>query len=199
MRNILADIGNFIFVSDEPEQADAIFVAGGSLPELPELAAELWKGGYAPLIFIGGGVSVKHGVFPGPRTKRDVYNKDYGTEYDFYRDVLLRAGVPEHAIAGENRSGYTRQNALFAREAADTLGFSPKRALLVCKSFHARRCLMCYQLAFPDTQFRIIPCDGFGITKENWFLSEYGIARVLGELRRCGGQFTGEDLRRYLS
>lgn len=43
MHHTLTDIGNFIFISDEPEQADAIFVVGGSLPELPELAAELWK------------------------------------------------------------------------------------------------------------------------------------------------------------
>ena len=167
MHHTLTDIGNFIFISDEPEQADAIFVVGGSLPELPELAAELWKNGYAPLVFIGGGGSIKRGSFPGPRTKRDIYNKDYKTEYDFYRDVLLRAGIPEYAIAGENRSGYTKQNAQFAREAADALCISPKRALLVCKAFHARRCLMCYQLAFPDTRFRVIPCDGFGITKEN--------------------------------
>ena len=199
MHHTLTDIGNFIFISDEPEQADAIFVVGGSLPELPELAAELWKNGYAPLVFIGGGVSIKRGSLPGPRTKRDIYNKDYKTEYDFYRDVLLRAGIPEYAIAGENRSGYTKQNAQFAREAADALCISPKRALLVCKAFHARRCLMCYQLAFPDTRFRVIPCDGFGITKENWFLPEYGMARVLGELRRCGEQFTGEEPRRYLS
>ena len=65
MHHTLTDIGNFIFISDGPEQADAIFVVGGSLPELPELAAELWKNGYAPLVFIGGGVSIKRGSFPG--------------------------------------------------------------------------------------------------------------------------------------
>ena len=69
MHHTLTDIGNFIFISDEPEQADAIFVVGGSLPELPELAAELWKNGYAPLVFIGGGVSIKRGSFPGPRDR----------------------------------------------------------------------------------------------------------------------------------
>ena len=61
VHDILADIGDFIFVSDPPEQADAIMVAGGSHPELPEYAATLWKAGYAPRIFIGGGVSIKLG------------------------------------------------------------------------------------------------------------------------------------------
>ncbi len=40
---IITDISNFIFVSDEPEKADAIFLPGGSHPELPEYAAELYR------------------------------------------------------------------------------------------------------------------------------------------------------------
>ena len=198
MHDILADIGDFIFVSDPPEQADAIMVAGGSYPELPEYAAALWKAGYAPRIFIGGGVSIKLGYFPGPHSKPERYSGHYETEYAFYRDVLLLAGVPEQAIIGENRSGYTKQNALFAREAADAHGLCIKRALLVCKSFHARRCLMYYQAAFPHTDFRVTPHDVSGISRENWFLSEAGIRRVLGELRRCGEQFSEEELKRYL-
>ncbi len=194
MHDVLKDIGDFIFVSDAPAKAGAIMVAGGSRPELPELAAALWKAGYAPYVFIGGRYSVKLGRFPGPQSGADAYGGSYETEYEFYRDVLLKNGVPAEAIAGEDRSTYTKENALFAREAADAMGLSLSRILLVCKSFHARRCLVYYQSAFPGADIRVIPHDGFGISKENWFLSEYGLKRVLGELRRCGEQFTAEDL-----
>ncbi len=39
---IIADITNFIFVEDKPQKVDAIFLPGGSHPEQPEYAAELY-------------------------------------------------------------------------------------------------------------------------------------------------------------
>ena len=41
-KRIITDISNFIFVSDEPEIVDAIFLPGGSHPEQPEYAARLY-------------------------------------------------------------------------------------------------------------------------------------------------------------
>lgn len=69
------DIGEFIFVEDRPETADAIMVVGGSYPELAETAADLWKKNFAARIFIGGGFSIKTGKFPGPLSKRDMYQR----------------------------------------------------------------------------------------------------------------------------
>ena len=57
--HIINDIGNFIFVSDEPEKADVIFLPGGSHPEQPEYASELYHQGYAKWLIPSGGVSVK--------------------------------------------------------------------------------------------------------------------------------------------
>ncbi len=42
MNKIISDISEYIFVSDEPEKVDAIFLPGGSHPELPEYAAKLY-------------------------------------------------------------------------------------------------------------------------------------------------------------
>lgn len=197
MNSIIKDIGEFIFAEHTPEKADAIMVVGGSHPELGEKAAELWKNGYAPYIFIGGGVSIKTGVFPGPRSKADIYNKAYKTEYDFFTDVLLLNGVPQSAILGENQSSFTRENALFAKQLADENQMHLKKVLLICKAFHARRCLMFYQSAFPGVEFLLIPFEGYDITKDNWYLTEYGMKRVLGELRRCGDQFTIKDINNF--
>ena len=56
---------------------------------------------------------------------------------------------------------------------------------------------MFYQSAFPEVEFLAIPYQAHDITKDNWFLTEHGIDRVMGELSRCGSQFTPEDIKAY--
>lgn len=116
---------------------------------------------------------------------------------EFYTDVLLKNGVPEPAIIGEDTSGHTHDNAFFSRKVADEHGLRIQTAMIVCKSFHARRCLMLYQLAFPETELFAVSVDCQGITRESWYSFEYGIDRVFGELARCGNQFVG-DIKRCL-
>ena len=194
---IIADITNFIFVSDEPEQADAIFLPGGSFPEPPEYASELYRQGYAKWLIPSGGVSVKRDKWPGVRRKAELYSGDYQSDCEFFTDVLLKNGVPAAAIIREDKSGHTRDNAFLSRKTVDERGIDVKTALIVCKAFHARRCLMLYQMAFPDVDIKVCPVHCYNITKENWYESEAGIDRVLGELARCGNQFVG-DIKAYL-
>ena len=194
---IITDISNFIFISDTPIKSDAIFLPGGSHPEQPEYAAELYKKGFAKWIVSSGGVSVKRDKWPGVRSKADVYNGDYKTDCEFFTDVLIKNGVPTEAIVGEDKSGHTRDNAFLSRKAVDEKSIEIKNAIIVCKAFHARRCLMLYQMAFPDVSFTVCPVSCYNITKDNWYKTEAGIDRVMGELARCGNQFTG-DFKEYL-
>lgn len=195
---IISDISNFIFVSDNPLKVDAIFLPGGSHPEQPEYAASLYQDGFTSLLIPSGGVSVKSRKFAGVKSKADIYNGNYHTDCEFFTDVLIKNGVPESSVIGEDKSGHTRDNAFFSRQVVDEHGFEIKKAIIVCKSFHARRCLMLYQLAFSDTEFLVCPVDCYGITKDNWYTSEHGIDRVLGELARCGNQFVG-DIKEHLN
>lgn len=194
---IITDISDYIFVSDTPQKSDAIFLPGGSHPEQPEYAAELYRNGYATWIIPSGGISVKSKKWHGVRSKADVYNGDYKSDCEFFTDVLIKNGVPDSAIIGENKSGHTRDNAFMSREAVDKKGIKIQSAIIVCKAFHARRCLMLYQMAFPDVQFIVCPVHCYNITKDNWYTNEQGIDRVLGELARCGNQFVG-DIKKYL-
>ena len=194
---IINDITNFIFVDDKPQKVDAIFLPGGSHPEQPEYAVELYRKGYAKWLIPSGGVSVKREKWPGVRSKADVYNGNYQFDCEFLTDVFLKNGVPADAIIGENKSGHTRDNAFLSRMVVDEKGIEIKTAIIVCKAFHARRCLMFYQMAFPDTTFYVCPVVCLGITRDNWYKSEQGIDRVLGELARCGNQFVG-DIKEYL-
>ena len=194
---IIDDITNFIFVSDEVEEADAIFLPGGSHPEQPEYAAELYHKRYAKWLIPSGGLSVKRDKWPGVRSKADIYNGEYQSDCEFFTDVLLKNGVPAPAIIGEDKSGHTRDNAFLSRKVVDEKGVDIKTALIVCKAFHARRCLMLYQMAFPDANIKVCPVHCYNITKDNWYKSGTGIDRVLGELARCGNQFVG-DVKQYI-
>ena len=193
---IIADISDYIFVSDKPTEADAVFLPGGSHPQQPEYAAELYHQRMARWLIPSGGVSVKLEKWAGVRSKAEIYNGDYQSDCEFFTDVLVKNGVPLSAIIGEDKSGHTRDNAFLSRKAADERGVEIKRALIVCKAFHARRCLMLYQMAFPETEIKVCPVYCYNITKDNWYKSEKGIDRVLGELARCGNQFAG-DIKEY--
>lgn len=192
---IIRDISNFIFIEDELSAADAILVPGGSYPELPEMAASLIHKGYSKLVVPSGAFSIKLGYFPGTKSKKDIYNKEYKTECELYTDVLTNNGVDGKMIIQEDQSQYTAQNALFSKKLLDARGINLKLAIICCKSFHARRCLMYYQLAFPETKFLIAPVTnlaGVSVSKDDWYKTRIGIDRVMGELTRIASQFSSE-------
>ena len=201
MHDLVKEIGDFIFVEDEPQKCNVIITVGGSFPQIAEKVAELYKSGFSEYVLAGGGVSVKTGVFAGVKDKKEIYNGDYKTECDFYEDVLIKNGVPKAAIVREDKSGHTRANAEFAAAVLKEQGIPTEKIILVCKRFHARRCLMFFQSYFPETEILIVPADvGNGetnVTKDNWHTSSYGIKRVMGELARCGDQFTEVDINQY--
>lgn len=184
-------ITDFIFMENKPEKADAIFIPGGVSCELPELAAELWKNGYAPILVPSGKYSIKLGRMKELKSGKEKYTGNYVTECEFYTDVMVQNGVPRGAILEENESEYTYQNAQFTKRLLDSRGIVVKKAILVCKTFHARRSYMYYQREFPDTEFLVVPAKKAfpEIQKDNWYLSEAGRERVMAEMERIGKQF----------
>ena len=186
--NFIREITSFIFIEDKPKKADIIFVPGGSWPEPAEKAAKLWLDGYAPYILPSGKYSMSKGYFPGSMTKDKEYIGPYETEWKFMKEIALYYGVPESAIIKEDKAEWTKQNAFNSREATDKYDLEINKAIICCKSFHAKRCLMFYSWAYPKTEFIVCPVDIEGITKYNWFKTESGIDNVMGELSRLGGQ-----------
>ncbi len=187
--NIIQDITNFIFVENQPQKADIIFIPGGSWPEPSERVAGLWLEGYAPLILPSGKYSPKRGFFPGAQTKKELYDGAFETEWDFMKSVLVKNGVEEASILVENNACNTYDNAFMSRNVTDALGLTIEKAIICCKSFHARRCQMFYSWAYPDTEFYICPVDIEDTKKNNWFNFPIGIERVMSELHKCGHYF----------
>lgn len=168
-------ITNFIFAETEIAPADVIFIPGASHTQLMERAASLYHQEKAPYILPSGGAN--------PRVET--------TEWDFLRNVGIANGVPEEAILKEDKAQNTFQNARFSLEVLQKAGISPRKVILVCKAVHARRALLTYQTEFPkETEFFISPViDRTGITKDNWFMSEDGIKRVMTEVEKIGQYF----------
>ncbi len=182
-------VTDFIFVEDPPEKADVIFIPGSRKVAHALRAAELYRAGYAPYVLPSGRFTISRGYFLElPEPLRSEYPGKFETEWHFLQAVLMRHGVTESAILREDQATYTWENAQFSRDVLKKQGIPCRTAILCCHAFHARRALLYYQAAMPETRFIVCPAAMPGCSREDWYQSEKGRARVLGEVQRLGGQ-----------
>lgn len=176
----------FIFLEHKPERADIIFLPGSNEGALAYRAAELWKEGYAPVILPSGRYAKLTGRFSGDPT--------YETEWSYFYHILIGQGIPKECVWREDQATFTYENALRSREVTDEAGLCVKKALLCCQAYHARRARLYYQVCFPEAEILVCPVVTKGVSRENWYQTEYGIDLVLTEMEHCGTQF-GQILR----
>lgn len=179
---------NFIFLEDEPEKADIIFVPGSDEGALAVRAAKLWKDGYAPFILPSGRYGKLVGHFSG--------DPAFKTEWEYLYHILRREGVPEDAVLREDQATFTYENAIYSRRLTDAEGITVHKALLCCQAFHARRARLYYQVCFPEAEILVCPVETKGVNRDNWHLQEEGTKLVLNEMKQCGTQFH-EIFREY--
>ena len=134
---------------------------------------------------------MNRGSFPGTKTKKELYSGEFETEWEFLKYVLIKCGVDEAVILKENESceGGTFGNAFNSRKVTDLKGLEIKKGIICCKSFHARRCLMSYQLAYPEAELLVCPADVENRGKTDWYTNKYGKDTVMSELKKCGEYF----------
>ena len=185
----IADITDFIFLEDQPKKSDVIFIPGNGHAEPSELAAKLYREGFAPYVLPSGRYAIGSTGFVGQKSGSRVYDGEFETEWAYMRHILIENGVPERAILREDEATYTYQNAINSRRRTDSEGIAVRRAILCCMPVHARRARMYYETLFPDAELFVCPVKDADITRENWMHEPAGIDRVLGEMERCGGQF----------
>ena len=105
------EVTKYIFAEDVLQKADIILIPGNAYPQNAERAAALYRQGYAPYILPSGKYSTLVGHFAGVCEKADRYNKEYKTEWEFLKDVLVQNGVDESAILKEDQATFTWENA----------------------------------------------------------------------------------------
>lgn len=189
MRNNIEDITKFIFIKDEPEKADIIFIPGSSNWVLAETAARLYKEGKAEKIMPSGMYFYQFGRFMNERVTDERYKGIYETEAEFLASVLIKNGVPKEDVIKEEKATNTYENAIYSKELLREMKFRIKSAIICPQAFHARRALMTYSHLFPDTKLYVVPTNTQNITADNWYNTERGRQVVLGELRKCGEYF----------
>lgn len=177
MRNVFDSITELIFMEDIIEKADIILIPGSSRKELIIKAIELYKADYAEYILPSGGFNKK------------LYSHE--TEYEFLREEAINHGVPETVILKEEKASNTFENAKFSLEVCKKNGINVKKAILICKNYHARRAYITYKLHFPkDTEIIVQPIiDSEQVTKENWMYNSRKRNIVLSEVVKIGKYF----------
>ena len=186
----IRDVSDFIFLEDAPAPADVIFIPGNGHALPAELAARLYGEGLAPWVLPSGRYAIGTSGFAGQLSGVRRYEGPFDTEWAFMRRILTENGVPERAILREDEATYTYQNAIFSRKRTDAMKLTVSRGIICCMPVHARRAKMYYETLFPEAELLVCPAPGAAVTRETWLQSPEGIDAVLGELSRCGGQFS---------
>lgn len=105
--------------------------------------------------------------------------------------LALLAEFLKEPFFKEDKAKNTFENASFSLEVLRSNGIYTKKVILVCKAYHSRRALLTYQTAFPKgTEFFVSPIiERTEITKNNWFLTEDRIKRIMKEVEKISNYF----------
>lgn len=127
IRKSLEIIYKYLAISDHPEKANVIFVAGGSTITPAIKAAELYKQGFGSKIFI----TAKRGTFSNPDWKED--------DAVVYKKKMVELGVPEGDIVSDPISTNSLEEADDSVYLMKQEGIDPKTVIIVDRPIHQRR------------------------------------------------------------
>ena len=127
----LRGLGSFLVYEDPLEKADAIMILGGTMYDRQLEAVDLYKGGWAPRLFVLREVSEWGEV--------ELMNRGIGhlRVVDMQVDVMERLGVPRDRITILEPADSTAQEADILRDLA--LGEKFTRVIIVSSKQHTRR------------------------------------------------------------
>ena len=80
----LKQITDFIFIDQEPQKADIIFIPGNGFPNPSERAAELYREGFAKKLLPSGHYSVVLGHFAGVLQNKNCIRESLKLNGNFY-------------------------------------------------------------------------------------------------------------------
>ena len=139
---------NYLNITDQPEEADVIFIVGGSSIKPTEKAAQLYKAGYAKKIaFVAIG-----GTFGG--------DKVWGmSEYEMYKKTLMELGIEEDAIMYSGLGTNTKVEAQKAIPFLAENNVNVKKMILVSRPIHQRRAFATFENRHPEVKYINCPAN----------------------------------------
>jgi uncharacterized SAM-binding protein YcdF (DUF218 family) len=161
-------ITDYIFLKSNPQKADLALVFGTRHQDAVDKTFELYKNKFVDKILVSGGI-----------------NKETGKkEAEEMSEKLINLGVKKENILAEDKSTNSLENVLFSKKIIEKeIGFENiHKIIAVVKSYHSRRALMTIKKHFPkNIELIPAPYEIYDFTKDNWFESEIGREKVLGE------------------
>jgi uncharacterized SAM-binding protein YcdF (DUF218 family) len=121
-------------------KADCIIALGSHDTRVAERAAEVFLGGWAPLLVCSGHL----GSLTGAMWTR--------SEAEVFADVAVGLGVPRDRILIEDRSTNTGENVDFSRQLLEGKGLPPRKAIAVQKPYMERRTLATFRQRWPELE-----------------------------------------------
>jgi uncharacterized SAM-binding protein YcdF (DUF218 family) len=125
------------------EKADSIIVLGSHDTRVAERGAELFLGGWAPLLLFSGHLgSLTSGLWA-------------RSEAEIFADVATGMGVPRESVLVEARSTNTGENVDFSRQLLADKGLRTEKAIAVQKPYMERRTLATFRQRWPELDVRV--------------------------------------------
>lgn len=180
----LSYAGEWLSVGDQPQQADAILVLGGSYTR-PFQAADLYRQGFARKIYVS---------VPAREDQHRLLDEAgvaFPREEEVMRQVLLTKGVPASAIEYFGRDSIS--TAAEAHAARTLFGEGAPRLLVVTSPYHLRRARMTFANVLPAADIRVIGTS-YDPLPLVWWKDQTAARNVLLELAKItfyklGGRF----------
>ena len=178
-------ITEYIFLKSEPRPADLALVFGTRHLEAIKKVVELYESGLTPRILVSGGQN----RITGENEAREMSKK------------LIELGVRPEDIILEDKSANSLENVLFSKKIIDDLfGLNNIHNIIgVVKHYHSRRALMTLKRHFPENiKLTPVTYEIYGFTADNWFDTEVGLEKVLGEWRKIPEYLAKGDIQELL-
>jgi uncharacterized SAM-binding protein YcdF (DUF218 family) len=125
------------------EKADCIIALGSHDTRVAERAAEVFLGGWAPLLVCSGHLGA---------LTRTMWTRP---EAEIFADVAAARGVPRDRILVETRSTNTGENVVLSRQLLADGGVVPRKAIAVQKPYMERRTLATFARRWPELEVRV--------------------------------------------
>jgi uncharacterized SAM-binding protein YcdF (DUF218 family) len=175
---ILTTLGRFLVVEHTPTRSDLIVCLSGGNIERGLAAADCYRKGLAPKIFIA------------PEEPPDSFEllKSRSIEYprtiDLFVDLVLKLGVPRSAILiGERPSGSTAGEASLVRELLAREGY--RSIILVTSPTHSRRSFLTFsKILGSDVRIQMVPSPYSSFNPEDWWKQRKYARGVLWEYQK---------------
>lgn len=175
---LLSVAGDFLVHQDEPSKSDAIVVLGADVPVRAMAAADLYKQGMAPTVFVSPGSLSEE--WKGAVSDLGV---DLPDDAEMNRRVLMRLGVPAAAI---HRIGEADGTIGEANEVLSTAKRAGLRSILVVTSkYHTRRTGQIFRRVMGDTvHVKVIGSSYDSFNPSRWWKTRPDMRSVLLEYQK---------------